>query len=248
MAGEEKDRRPLMVTRRHPRSPVSEAFRTLRTNLGYISPDRPLKSLLVTSSGPEEGKSTVTANLAVVLAQAGSRVLVVDADLRKPVMHKAFELDNRRGLTNALVEDLDPAELIRPTGLPGLFVLTSGPIPPNPAELLGSARMQRLLPALTSNYDLVLVDTPPVLAVTDAAVLAPLVDGAVLVARAGITRLDLLQEAKETLERTGVRLLGAVLNGLKPDTDGYYYYHYRYYYAHGERRSGAEASEAEREQ
>jgi capsular exopolysaccharide synthesis family protein len=222
-----------LVTKRHPRSPVSEAFRTLRTNLSYTSPDQPLRSLLFTSAGPEEGKSTVAANLAVVLAQAGSRVLVVDADLRKPVMHKAFKLENRRGLTNALVEDLDFAELVRSTDLPGLFVLTSGPIPPNPAELLGSARMQRLLPALAAAYDLVLVDTPPVLAVTDAAVLAPLVDGAILVARAGVTRTDLLKEAKEALERTGVRLLGAVLNGLRPDTEGYYYYHYRYYYGDG---------------
>lgn len=235
MAGEE--RRPLLITKRHPKSPVAEAFRTLRTNLGYTSPDRPLKSILVTSAGPEEGKSTLSANLAVVLAQAGSRVLVIDADLRKPVMHKIFELENRRGLTNALVEDADPAELVRATDLPGLFVLTSGPIPPNPAELLGSARMQRLLPRLVAGYDLVLVDTPPVLAVTDAAVLAPLVDGAILVARSGVTRTDMLREAKEALERTGVRLLGAVLNGLKPETDGYYYYHYRYYYTEdGERR------------
>ncbi|MBC7347010.1 MAG: CpsD/CapB family tyrosine-protein kinase, partial [Clostridia bacterium] len=125
--------------------------------------------------------------------------------------------------------------------------LTSGPIPPNPAELLGSARMRRLLPRLTGAYDQVLLDTPPLLAVTDAAVLAPLTDGAILVARAGVTRTDLLREAKVTLEKTGVRLLGAVLNGLKPETDGYYYYHYRYYYStqdgHRRRQSTPDAEE-----
>lgn len=228
---------PILVAVSHPKSPVAEAFRTLRTNINFSAVDRPLRSLLVTSAAPEEGKSTTTCNLAVVMAQTGSRVLVLDCDLRKPAMHKVFDLDNRRGLTSVLVEGLDPAEAISPTLAEGLWVLTSGPLPPNPAELLGSGRMKDLLPRLVEEYDIVLIDTPPVLAVTDAAVLAPQVDAAVLVARAGVTRLDMLQEAKASLEKTGVHLLGAVLNGLRPESDGYYYYyHYKYYYGdHGER-------------
>jgi capsular exopolysaccharide synthesis family protein len=239
-----EERRALLITHRHPRSPVAEAFRTLRTNLGYTSLDKPLKCLLITSAGPEEGKSTVSANLAVVFAQAGSRVLVVDADLRKPAMHKVFGLANRRGLTNVLVEDLDPREVIQAAEVPGLSVLTSGPIPPNPAELLGSSRMQRLVPRLVEDFDLVVLDTPPVLAVTDAAVLAPLADGALLVARAGVTRADLLTQAREALERTGTRILGAVLNRLRPDTDGYYYYHYRHYYQEREEPRSPDSGDA----
>lgn len=230
---------PRLVAQDYPKSPVAEAFRTLRTNISFSSLDRPLKSLLVTSAGPEEGKSTTVANLAVVLAQAGSRVLVLDCDLRKPTMHKVFELENRRGLTSVLVEEVPPGEVVMATAVPGLEVLTSGPLPPNPAELLGSQRMKSLLAQLVEGFDITLVDTPPLLAVTDAAVLAPLVDAAMLVARAGTTRVDMLQEAKASLEKTGVHLLGAVLNGLRPETDGYYYYyHYKYYY--GDREKGEE--------
>ncbi|TDA65681.1 MAG: polysaccharide biosynthesis tyrosine autokinase [Clostridia bacterium] len=222
---------PTLITQTHPKSAAAEAFRTLRTNISFSALDRPVQSLLVTSAGPGEGKSTTTCNLAVVMAQTGSRVLVLDCDLRKPTMHKVFDLDNRRGLTSVLVEGLDPAEVISPTLAAGLSVLTSGPLPPNPAELLGSGRMRDLLARLVAEHDIVLIDTPPVLAVTDAAVLAPQVDAAVLVARAGVTRLDMMQEAKTSLGKTGVHLLGAVLNGLRPESDGYYYYyHYKYYY------------------
>lgn len=225
---------PILVAASHPKSPIAEAFRTLRTNISFSALDRPLRSLLVTSAGPEEGKSTAVSNLAVVTAQAGTRVLVLDCDLRKPAMHKVFDLDNHRGLTSVLVGGVDPTEAISPTLADNLWVLTSGPLPPNPAELLGSGRMKDLLPQLEEKYDLILVDTPPLLAVTDAAVLAPQVDAAVLVARAGVTRRDMLAEAKASLAKTGVHLLGAILNGLRPESDGYYYYyHYRYYEGRG---------------
>lgn len=234
MAAETQE--PLLITNKHPKSPFAEAFRTLRTNLAFTNPDLPSKILLITSTGPLEGKSTTIANLAVVLAQGGNRTLVIDADLRKPTMHKIFEKQNQRGLSNALVDQAETKDLVQATDVPNLNVITSGPLPPNPAELLGSARMKALLPALAEGYDHVLFDTPPVLAVTDAAVLASLVDGVILVARAGSTRIDHLKEAKAALEMTGVRLIGTVLNGLRPESDGYYYYHYRYYYtSEGER-------------
>ncbi|QGP92647.1 Tyrosine-protein kinase YwqD [Neomoorella glycerini] len=220
--------KPMLVAGKHPKSPMAEAYRTLRTNLSFAAVDQPVRTLLVTSAGPGEGKSTTISNLAVVLAQGGSQVLLVDCDLRRPSQHKAFELDNSRGLTNALVEEINPEELIQATSVEGLGVLTTGPLPPNPAELLGSERMKGLLSGLAAGFDYVLLDTPPALAVTDAAVLAQQVDGALLVARAGVTRTDMLLEARELLARTGVRLLGAILNGIQPNGNSYYYYYYYY--------------------
>lgn len=229
-----------LIVHHDPRSPVSEAFRTLRTNLEFVSPDRPVHSLLITSPGPSEGKSTVAANLAISLAQAGKQVILVDADMRKPVQHDLFSLPNATGLTTALVRGVMP-DIYQDTFVPGLRVVTSGPIPPNPAELLGSSMMGALIGALASEADFVIYDTPPVIAVTDAILLAPRLDGVLLTIRLGVTSRDAAKRTKQLLSDSRSRLLGVVLNQVKPGR-GYGYYYYYYYYA-GD--SGPELSDEE---
>lgn len=207
---------------------MSEAFRTLRTNLEFLSPDRPVHSILVTSPGPSEGKSTVSANLAISLAQAGRQVILVDADMRKPVQHRLFSLPNATGLTTALVRGVMP-DIYQDTLVRGLRVVTSGPIPPNPAELLGSGMMGALIGALASEADFVIYDAPPVVAVTDAILLAPKLDGVILAIRLGVTSRDAAKRTKQLLSGSRSRLLGVVLNQVRPGR-GYGYYYYYYYY------------------
>ena len=210
------------------KSPESEAYRTLRTNIQFSSVDNPIRSLLVTSSSPGEGKSTTTANLAVVLAQTGQRVIVVDTDLRRPVLHKVFGIPNNIGLTTSLLagENVSLEDYLQPTEIDTLSVLTSGPIPPNPSELLGSHRMQHLIEVLTQAADIVIFDSPPVLAVTDAVVLGRQVDGVLMVADAGNTREHALAQAAAELQKTGANVLGVALNRLDTRRGGYYYYYY----------------------
>ncbi len=218
----------------HPKSPISEAYRVLRTNIKFSSFDRPLGTLLVTSANPLEGKSVTVANLGVVIAQAGLSVIIVDTDLRRPVLHEIFELPNTVGLTNVLLhQDPVPDRHLQPTRTSNLQVLTSGPLPPNPSELLGSARMRRLIQHLRERADIVIFDSPPMLAVTDAAVLASMLDGALLVIEAGSTRRELIRRAKENLDKVGANILGVALNKLSANkAAGYYYY---YYYQHQDR-------------
>ena len=168
---------PVLITLTEPKSAASEAFRTLRTNIQFAGLDQPCRSIVVTSAGPEEGKTTSAANFGVVSAQAGSRVCVVDSDLRRPTLHRLFKLSNARGLTTALLENLSFAEVAQPTAVPNLSILPSGPLPPNPAELVGSHRMRDCLRAATEAFDLVLCDSPPLMAVGDAAALAAQCDG-----------------------------------------------------------------------
>jgi capsular exopolysaccharide synthesis family protein len=188
---------------------------------------------MITSAGPEEGKSTVIANLAVTMAQTSKQTLLVDADLRRPMLHKLLKTRQHPGLTNILVDGIEPDEAIVATGVQNLSLLPSGPIPPNPAELLDSEAMRDLWPQLRDRYDQVLVDTPPTIALTDAAVLASQVDGIILVIQAGETRIDVARETKELLTHAGGKILGAVLNGVKYGGDSYYRYYY--YYGHGQR-------------
>lgn len=211
-----------------PKSAIAEAFRTMRTNISFSSCKDSNKVILVTSSGPDDGKSTVVANLGVVTAQAQSRVLLVDCDLRKPTLHHIFDLDNRRGLTNLLVQDLAIDDVICATGVDGLYVIPSGPIPPNPSELLGSDRMAGLLARVRELYDVALLDTPPVIAVTDAALLAPQADSVLLVLKAGSTRIEMAQEARNLLQNVGVKSISVVLNAVELHGGGYYNY-YSYY-------------------
>ena len=226
-----------LITHIRPRDPTSEAFRILRTNLEFTSIDEKLKRLIVTSPSPSEGKSTTIANLATVLAQSGNRVLLIDADLRKPSQHKIFEsLTNNQGLTTALLDSETPLSYhIQETVVPGLTVMTSGPLPPNPAELLGSKRMSQILDELDEQVDIMLIDTPPALTVADAAILTTKANGVVVVARIGQTREDALVQALQTLGNTGAKTFGVVLNRATAGDGGYYYnyYYYRYSYDYG---------------
>lgn len=214
-----------LVTLTNPRSPVSEAYRTLRTNLEFSSLDKPIKTIVVTSPGLGEGKSTTLANLAVTLAQAEREVILVDCDLRRPSQHEIFGLSNGVGLTTMVVDDgamKDPPLL--DTGVAGLRLLPSGPLPPNPSELVGSRRMAEIIGVLGERSDIALFDAPPIVAVTDAAVLASRVDGVLLVIKAGATKRDHAQRANALLEKVNAHLLGVVLNNIKMDTSYSSYY------------------------
>jgi capsular exopolysaccharide synthesis family protein len=202
------------VITRSPRSAASEAYRTLRTNLQFSSLDRDIKTVLITSAGAGEGKTTIVANLGVAAAESGKQVLLVDCDLREPALHKVFDLSPAPGLTGALLEH-DSQPPIRSTSVLGLSVVTAGEVPPNPAEFVASERLGRMLDQLREQFDLVIVDSPPAGLAADAAVLSARVDGVVLVVSAGRTRRDLARHAREQLDRVGAHLLGAVLNNAK---------------------------------
>ncbi|MCA1031303.1 CpsD/CapB family tyrosine-protein kinase [Bacillus timonensis] len=212
---------------KNPKSPISEQYRTLRTNIEFSTVDEEMKSILITSAGPAEGKSTTTNNLAVVFAQQGKRVLLIDSDLRKPTAHYSFGVENHTGLTNVLTKQTSLEKAVYQTEQENLFLLTSGPIPPNPAEMLGSRAMDELLEQIYAEYDLVVFDTPPVLAVTDAQVLANKCDGVALVVRSGKTENDAALKAKELLMNAKAKLLGVVLNNKKQKESQYYYYYGR---------------------
>ncbi|WP_053368986.1 CpsD/CapB family tyrosine-protein kinase [Bacillus sp. FJAT-27245] len=218
--------RVMLVTLFDPKSTISEQYRTIRTNIQFSSVDREVRSLMVTSSGPSEGKSTTAANLAVVFAQQGKKVLLVDADMRRPTVHYTFNLPNTFGMTNVLTKQVSFSEAVRDTDVEDLYVLTSGPIPPNPAELLGAASMGQLFEEALEMFDLVIFDTPPVLAVTDAQILANKCDGTLLVVYSGRTQIELVTKAKELLDAAQGKLLGTVLNHKEIKSNDYYYQYY----------------------
>lgn len=214
-----------LVTKTDPKSPISEQYKTIRTNINFSSVDRDLRSIMVTSSGPGEGKSTTAANLAVVFAQQGKNVLLVDADMRKPTAHYTFNLTNTFGFTTVLTRQKTLREVVHPSDVDHLDLLTCGPVPPNPAELLSSRSMEEFLVDVYADYDLVIFDTPPVLAVTDAQVLANQCDGTVLVVSSGTTEIESAQKAKDLLQATKGKLLGVVLNNREVKDTSYYYYY-----------------------
>ncbi|WP_078543553.1 CpsD/CapB family tyrosine-protein kinase [Litchfieldia alkalitelluris] len=216
-----------LISLKNPKSPISEQYRTIRTNIQFSTVDAELKTIMVTSSGPGEGKSTTTNNLAIVFAQQGKKVLLIDADLRKPTAHFSFRQDNSIGLSNVLTRQTTFDQAIRETEQPNLFLLTSGPIPPNPAELLGSRMMDNLLKELAGLFDMIIFDTPPVLAVTDAQVLANKCDGVVLVASSGRTENEAALKAKESIVSAKGKIIGVVLNNKKQKDSQYYYYYGR---------------------
>lgn len=216
----------------HPNSAVAECCRAIRTNLLFMSPDKPAKTLLITSASPQEGKTTTAINLAITLAQSGQRILLVDSDMRRPRLHKAFGIPaNADGLSRAIVGDSPVLAMIRETGVPNLSLLPCGATPPNPAELLHAARFRVVADELTAKYDRVIFDSPPVCAVTDAAILARLTDGTVLVAQSAVTSKEMLTRAHRLLTGDSINLLGCVLNDLELGTEGgsgYAYYYARY--------------------
>jgi polysaccharide biosynthesis transport protein len=222
------------------KDPVTEAYRVLRTNLQFSGLKNPGGSLLITSSGPGEGKTTTASNLAVVIAQSQKRVILVDADLRRPAVHKIFGLSNKTGLTSLVLdESLGIDDVAQATGVNGLRVLTSGPLPPNPAEVLNSPEMTRIIDRLREGCDLVIFDSPPALVVTDSVILAGKLDSTLLIADAGRTRSDALRRSVETLSKVNARVLGVVLNKMsKRNAEGYHYYYYDYSTS-GERHAAA---------
>lgn len=208
---------------KNPRSHMAEMYRILRTNVQFASVDKNVKTILITSPGPNEGKSFTAANLAVAFAQSGQSVILVDCDLRKPCQHKIWELENMRGLSNIIIENEEIGGYLQQTPVDNLKIITTGPIPPNPSEILVSQKMSNLISNLRSYADVILLDTPPVVAVTDTALLAPQVDGVILVIGSGIAKIETSQRAKEMLINGKARILGTVLN-LTDDHDPDYYY------------------------
>lgn len=224
----------VVIAHVNPKSPISEAYRVLRTNIQYSNVDAPMKSIVITSSGPMEGKTTTIVNLAVTFAQMGSRVLLVDSDLRKPKIHKVFGISNRNGLTNFLAEHDSYLKYIRLCDVANLDIMTSGTIPPNPSELLMSNAMKNFINTVKKDYDLVLLDAPPIGNVTDAAVVSTFVDGTILVANSGKVKIDALKRAKELLDKVNANIIGIVLNKLDKKSKGNFYYYQYYYYGHNE--------------
>lgn len=213
------------------KSLASEAYRSLRTSVLFSLADQEPKTLQVTSAGPGEGKTLTAINLAVTMAQNGSRTVIIDCDLRRPMVHKTMGLHRQRGVSNILANPKEEIEsLVQETGIPNLWVVPSGPIPPNPSELLGGKRMQELLDRLGPMFDKIIVDTPPVTAVTDATLIASKVEGVVMVVRAFSTSRDVVRTGLDALRKINAKILGVVLNGVKLEKEGYYYYQYYYYY------------------
>ncbi len=233
-----------LVTLETPKSPPAEAFRTLRSNINFALVDTPAKTFLITSAGAGEGKSLVTANLAVVFAQAGQSVILVDTDLRRPALHRYMNCDSALGLTNVLVGELPLEEVLQETGVDNLKFIASGPLPPNPAELLDSSAMSNLISSLREQADIVLFDSPPAIMLTDAIVLASRIEQTILVAEAGQVTRRAFNETVRLIGHARGSILGAVLNKLRATTSDYYYYYYYYHYGYG-RRGGEEEEPAQ---
>ncbi|NOZ09298.1 MAG: CpsD/CapB family tyrosine-protein kinase [FCB group bacterium] len=221
-----------MITHIDPKNPIAEAYRSIRTNLTYSLPDKEIKSLIVTSPGAGEGKSTTVVNLAITFAQLGKKTLIIDTDLRKPILHHIFSVKREPGISNYLVQfegvkEIDP--LINKTEIQNLFILSSGKLFPNPSELIGSVKMKELIQQLVNEWDIVLFDSPPIMPVTDARILSKNVDGLVLVVKSGTTEIMALERTLAMLNSVKSPVLGCILNGFTR-RDSYYYSDYQYYY------------------
>lgn len=219
------DQRALIVLR-EPHSFISEQYRAIRTNIMFSSEAGECLTVMFTSDMPAAGKSTTVANVAVVFAKAGKKTLIIDADLRRPTCHYTFELANQTGLSTALVNDISVENIIKETRVQSLDIITSGPIPPNPSELLSKRKMTMLMDQLKTMYDVILVDSPPIVPIIDAQVLSKLVDGSVIVTNVEHNDWRELVEAKHLLEKGNTHILGVVLNQKKPIRSGSHYYHY----------------------
>lgn len=232
-------RKDKLYSMEDPKSVISEAIRSLRTNIQFANIDKNIKLILLTSTFQREGKSTVSSNLAYSIAESGKKTLIIDCDMRKPVLHKVFSVPNVKGLTNILMEESELSETIyKMQGEDNLSVLTSGPIPPNPAELLGSKKMKDFLKSLKDRYDMILIDSPPISLVTDAAIVSTLSDATILVIEAGGTHIEAAQHSVEVLKKVNSRILGVVLNKIPLNANRYYqYYQYEEYKEEEETKS-----------
>lgn len=231
-----------LYVHQQPKSAMAECCRAIRTNLLFMQPDRPLKKMLVSSSSPQEGKSTTVISLGIAMAQSGNKVLLVDTDMRRPRLHRALGVSNDMGVSSIIVAANELDDAIKSTDVPNLFVLPCGPVPPNPAELMHTDAFKQLLAKLETKFDRIILDSPPVGAVADAAVLATQADGVLLVLRAGQTNRALAQRAVKALRDVNARIFGAILNQLDvedPKYGEYYYAYQRYGYYYGERKGGA---------
>lgn len=215
-----------LIVRSAPKSPGAEAIRSLRTNLQFVGVDRALKSVMVSSAGPAEGKTTIASNLSASLAEAGTKTIIVGADLRKPSVHKVFGCGNQVGLTNVLLGQVSLKDALLDTNIENLRILPSGPIPPNPAELIGSEAMRELTTEIAEMCDFVIYDATPVVAVTDAVLLSRMVDGVLLVVAMNQTPREMLATAKQQLEQVNARILGVVANRVAVGGTSYMYYYY----------------------
>ncbi|WP_374285428.1 polysaccharide biosynthesis tyrosine autokinase [Lactococcus sp.] len=223
---EKIDNNRYLITSLNPKSPISEQYRTIRTTIDFKMVDQGMKSFLVTSAEAAAGKSTTIANLAITFAQQGKRVLLIDADLRKPSVHMSFKIPNRSGLTNILTRQSTVEEALQGSPInENLAIITSAPIPPNPSELLSSAGMKNLIETMTQTFDIVLVDTPPLSAVTDAQIISGFVGGVVVVARAYQTKKESLAKTKKMLDQVQANIIGVVLHGVNTSDTAYYYYY-----------------------
>ena len=215
-----------LVVKNDPRSTAAEAFRALRTNIQFMDPDQALKSIVITSACPGEGKTTLVANLAISMAQLGKKVVCVDTDLRKPELHNLFNTLNMKGLTDYLMGIHSLGDVLQSTGIEGLSLITSGPKPPNPSEVLSSQKMKALMKQLSFEYDLVIYDSPPVISVTDAVILSSQTDGVILLIDSRASARQAVVKAKQTLELANAKILGVVLGKVSKENRGYYYYYY----------------------
>ena len=224
-----------LVTQNDPKNPAAEAYRVIRTGIQFAQAGKELQTIALTSCTPNEGKSTTIANLAVVLTQAGKSVLLIDCDMRNPTVHKNFNLSNKVGLSSCISMGTALSDAVQKTSIEGLYALTGGVIPPNPSELLGSEQMKNVLQRAKEQYDYVLIDTPPVMPVTDALIVGRFVDGMILVIASAEIKVEMARDVKNQLVNAGANILGVVLNKVRSEHHGYGYGYYYYYGNDGEK-------------
>lgn len=224
-----------LVTQNDPKNPAAEAYRVIRTGIQFAQAGKELQTIALTSCTPNEGKSTTIANLAVVLTQAGKSVLLIDCDMRNPTVHKNFNLSNKVGLSSCISMGTALSDAVQKTSIEGLYALTGGVISPNPSELLGSEQMKNVLQRAKEQYDYVLIDTPPVMPVTDALIVGRFVDGMILVIASAEVKVEMARDVKNQLVNAGANILGVVLNKVRSEHHGYGYGYYYYYGNDGEK-------------
>lgn len=223
---ENKARQKMLIVDQDPNSPISEQYKTIRTNITFSSVDKELKTILFTSATPASGKSTTSSNVAASFAQAGYKTILIDADMRKPTIQYIFATSNNRGLSTAIMGDIEYHQAIKEVGEFGLHVMTAGPLPPNPAELLHSNKMKDLLSYLSHEYDMVIIDSPPLLSVSDAQIIGGIVDGTILVTNAQDNNRDNVKKAKDLLLKSQSNIIGVVLNNMNMKANKQYYSYY----------------------